>query len=115
MKAELKKILAKVNSGIDWSVKELPDVAKQVLRWGIIENAITLFFNFILGVISFLLIKKGTLWVDDHWGNINWCMIGGVIIGVTFFIMFWCIIHTFAKIIVSPKLYLIEKIKELIE
>jgi len=118
MKEELKKMLEKINSGIDWSVKELPDVAKQILRWGIIQNIITLFFNVAMGVASYLLVKRGMLFESAnsyYSSDINWCMIGGAILSIVVFIVLWCIVWEVVKIISSPKVYLIEAMKDLIK
>ena len=113
MKKELEKLLSKLNDTIDWSAKELPDIAKQLIKWEIVEDVIAFIFTLIPTIITILLFKAGLAWKAprDYYGtDVNFSLVGGIILGIITIIILYNIINNFVRVLVAPKVFLIERI-----
>jgi hypothetical protein len=96
--------------------QQAPDLAKQIVSWGLWSSISEAFLN----VITMVIIYK--IW--KHWAIVKWneneeptAMVFMVIGGIIFIIMFICVwvnVEEIIKCLVAPKLYLIEYIKNLI-
>jgi len=118
MKEELKKLLEKINKGVDFSIKELSDVDKQILRWGIWQNVLEIIAGFIVLIPGKILIKIGLLWerpTDYYSDGLNWYMLAGIIIAVIGSIIIWVGIYWLARVLIAPKTYLISRMRSLVK
>jgi len=115
MKEELKKLLGKINNGVDWSIGELPDVAKQILRWGIWQNIFTIIIGIIILIPGIFFTKLGYVWEAPRTYSWNWYIIGGVPLTITGIIVILLGLYCLARVLIAPKTYLIERIRYIIK
>ena len=128
MDKELSSALVDViKAGKDWVInlalfvqQQAPDLARQIVKWGLWSNLFEVFIE----LFSIFAVLKSYQWAlakvkEDKYDSDNplyWIIF--IIGGIFAIIMFVCFINsgeTFIKCLVSPKLYLIEYVKNLVK
>lgn len=114
----LEKTIGAVEKGADWLAGEVPEVVQQLLAWHFWQSAI-LSVIFIIPIIMFLrILPKSHTWKDRYddysTGAVLFWFVGGLIslVGTTLSILNMLIA---LKIIIAPKLYLLEYAASLIK
>ena len=104
------------NESVDFLRAELPDVVQQLLMWKAVSSALGLGFVVALAIVAFVLFRRGFRMLetipaeyDDSprfWTR-TWLIVGSVICGLILAVR---LLNSFAwlKILIAPKLYLIE-------
>lgn len=118
-------MLSKVQSGIDIGTKflgeQLPLVAQEIIKWGIARSifytSMCLILTIVFAVVGFLLYKAGAERAfDDSESNVA-AIVFGIIFIVVAGIFFLCsFYHVFfiVKIVVAPRVYLIQELTKII-
>jgi len=132
MNEELQKALAdvinKAASGIDTAsdfiMAELPEVVQQAMTWYMVESLIYFVIGVIMIASSYKIIKyQHSLFYDDEGNLANWCssysytngigdlaILGIAILDIVASVVAVCFVFniTWLKIMIAPKLWLIE-------
>lgn len=126
----IEKSVSAVEEGVTFLSQEIPDVARQLLMWEMVYSLIYFFFGMLLFILPLLAIKKWggkgqligegkyreTLTHDDE-GMFDADLVGLVIMvtGVSWVVALFLIELDWLKIVIAPKIYLIEYVTQLIK
>lgn len=113
------KSIQGVDSAVMFFGKELPEVIQQVLLWEFCKHSLLAVILFCIPVAFFVILSK---WIKkglpkDHYGNTGeeyhaYCAFGGVLSVIAFAFAINQVLDV-VKIVVAPKLYLIQYVAEM--
>jgi len=110
----LKKSTAGIEKGVNFLNAELPEAAEQILKWHMWESILINVFLFIMFLIFYILGYK--LYKIGVKGDETYYVYSLVSIIFGFVILLFAIFQlTWLKILIAPKLYLIEYAAELLK
>ena len=117
----LKQMLVAVNATKDFSMKELPDIAVQYVRYGFWSNLLGAVISGAFIIALIFCIKRLVGWTLENWDNPEESAIGFVcslcmvIVGfITFCGKFYPSVESLILNIAAPKVWLILEIKNLL-
>lgn len=111
----LKSAMDKAAQGADWLAGQVPDVVQQLLRWKLVEAVTWGLIEGFVALVLFITCVRFCKYVTKHdeWRDVGPLPLGPGIIGLLFL---WGGVYnlmTILKIVVAPKVYLLEYVAHL--
>ena len=103
---------------VEFGKQQIPEVIHQLLVWKAVSAGLWQLFSICFMFITFIAIKdKECLWSRDRYGEVSALPIVGLVVCAFFFFLGFVIFFSnfdWLKIIIAPKVYLIEFAADLI-
>ncbi len=111
-----KELLTMLKSTKEFVIEQAPDVVQQLIAYSTVESSICLFVSLVIVVVGASLIRSGlkSLKKDKYDDFAMICVVAGSISGVVGLTAITINSMALAKVLVAPKIFLIEYLSRLV-